>query len=831
MKQRTRIIISVMLSLVMLLGCIPLSIFSASAEEIEPETLPDETKITEITEYRGENEKHFSLPDGTIEAIAYPQAVHRLDSSGEWKDIDNDLSLRTVGNKQLYTTEDSRVSFASGYVRNQPLVTLNENGYSISMALLDNQNDHISTETLSFTHIDNAEQTRPESFDTLEEATRIDNRVSISYSDVMNYTNIEYILSGNDIKENIVVKARRDSYEYGFLLALDGLDAELGETGEILLRDETSDEVRYIIPAPYMYDSNNEYSNEVSYELYHAGGDKYLLTVIADEEWINQDGREFPVRIDPTTTSTGYSADTYINSRLPNNNYGSISPLPIYATTTVLINVSLPEIPSLAFINTAYLYMTYYMLSNAVETHVGAYAIQNSWVENTVNYNSNLGISSYLLDSRTFNYNSSVTYLAPGTKPFLITSAISDYYNKGTAFNGIALKALSTNPSVLFMSREASYAPYISINYSGGYEGLHFVKNAGTGYYLDIDNIQNANYQAANAAITVSPLSSLEAHTIWYFSYFENGYYKISSIDSYKHITVQSDYINSSGGAYTQQEYNALNTQLWSVLKSNAGNYIIRPKSGEAYSADWCMATGISGLATNQVGQIGYTSDTNYKDEWYFEGSGIASLDVPLAAQETEVWCWAASAKMFADTYYDLGSVTQLSAVNAVATAIENKSFTESELREYDGDIGAGFMAINYYIGQSNLVSDSYVKIYEDKVCTEAGLIALINAGEVIYISRGTYDVNYNRLENGHASLIYGYITVDGGYYFLIRDPAPVPKTTNGMKGGKTTLMSYNKIYNGYYSENGQYEYYQVWEGFIIRQSAVNAYYLRDRFC
>ena len=88
--------------------------------------------------------------------------------------------------------------------------------------------------------------------------------------------------------------------------------------------------------------------------------------------------------------------------------------------------------------------------------HPGAYAIQNSWVENTVNYNSNLGISSYLLDSRTFNYNSSVTYLAPGTKPFLITSAISDYYNKGTAFNGIALKALSTNSRTVWVSLVAS---------------------------------------------------------------------------------------------------------------------------------------------------------------------------------------------------------------------------------------------------------------------------------------------------------------------------------------------------------------------------------------
>ena len=117
------------------------------------------------------------------------------------------------------------------------------------MALIDNQNEHISKETLSYTSVNNTRYVRPESFDTVEEAARIDNRASISYSDVMNETNIEYILTGNDIKENIVVKARRDSYEYTFSLTLKGLEAELMKTGEIALRDKESKEDRYTIPA------------------------------------------------------------------------------------------------------------------------------------------------------------------------------------------------------------------------------------------------------------------------------------------------------------------------------------------------------------------------------------------------------------------------------------------------------------------------------------------------------------------------------------------------------------------------------------------------------
>ena len=322
-------LISILALVAIILGILPLSIFASEDDDIADIEAPlePEIKITELVDRREESIKHFKMPDGTYNAISYAGAVHRKNSDGEWIDINNDLSLKTVGSKQLYTTNDSRITFAKAYSSNEDIMTLRENGYAISMALLSNQNDDDDMSmdmnaTASLVTVDNANYSRPESFDTIDEAIEINNKSSISYSNVLADTDIEYVMNGNDIKENIIVKDRAESYVYAFSLSLDGLIPVLDESGAIYLNDEESGDTKYVIPAPYMYDANDEYSEEVYYELFHVGGDKYLLTVTADENWINDEERAFPVTVDPTISSSGPSADTYVSSTKPMSQHG-----------------------------------------------------------------------------------------------------------------------------------------------------------------------------------------------------------------------------------------------------------------------------------------------------------------------------------------------------------------------------------------------------------------------------------------------------------------------------------------------------------------------------
>ena len=97
MKLTTRIL-SVFLSIVLLFEVIPMQVFAAEQPEAEigaqqEEILTDETPeenteseaepaefLSEDTEKREENVKHFRMSDGTMQAAQYAEPVHFLQS-------------------------------------------------------------------------------------------------------------------------------------------------------------------------------------------------------------------------------------------------------------------------------------------------------------------------------------------------------------------------------------------------------------------------------------------------------------------------------------------------------------------------------------------------------------------------------------------------------------------------------------------------------------------------------------------------------------------------------------------------------------------------------
>ena len=60
----------------------------------------------------------------------------------------------------------------------------------------------------------------------------------------MKNIDIEYVMNGNDIKENIIVRSKQERYEYKFALTLEGLTPIL-DNNVIFLTDTETGEVRY----------------------------------------------------------------------------------------------------------------------------------------------------------------------------------------------------------------------------------------------------------------------------------------------------------------------------------------------------------------------------------------------------------------------------------------------------------------------------------------------------------------------------------------------------------------------------------------------------------
>lgn len=584
--------------------------------------------VSEVESLREENVKHFSLPDGTYEAVVYTQAVHRKDKNGVWQDIDNTIELSTDAKLSKYSTQDLRVSFADRFTANSDLFTLSENGYSISMKLL---NDGIEfddqMETTDFGAFDtptvnNSSKKRVSNvFNSLDEAKNIDNRSSIVYNGIRKNTDIEYVLQGNDVKENIIINAPCKSYEYTFEITLDGLVAELNENGEIFIKDINTNEIEYVIPAPYMYDADGNYSYNVSYALERVKDEIYLLAVTADSEWINAEDRAFPVVVDPTIHSDkDFYYDTYLDANSPNENFGRDPLMWVSNSCTALIKVGIPELPKGSAINEAWLYVPYMYHITTGSLLAGAYDVSTYWNEYNATYNTSPTINSKI-SSAVLYASQSAAVLTPGVTSFDITNTVINWYN-GTPNFGIAIKreasSVHTNLSVLLETCELSNKPtYLSINYESILlidEGEYFIQNAQSQKYITSDyydgtqslasqNIgagqwtyDNANYQRWKIEYTDS---SCQYITI-YSSKYSGGYLGVVQNNStkIKQYTTINDYCT------------------WKIEKTRKGNFKFTCKAFENTNNVLAMpssnANGVSLIRTE------YTeSDNTDYDEWY----------------------------------------------------------------------------------------------------------------------------------------------------------------------------------------------------------------------
>ena len=101
--------------------------------EMPVETLPDSPLLYEDVSGREENIKRFVREDRAVEAVIYPYPVH-YEENGEWKDIDNRLTLQTrADGTQVYTNQEGtyQVSFAIN-ANSEELVRVEKDGYTIS---------------------------------------------------------------------------------------------------------------------------------------------------------------------------------------------------------------------------------------------------------------------------------------------------------------------------------------------------------------------------------------------------------------------------------------------------------------------------------------------------------------------------------------------------------------------------------------------------------------------------------------------------------------------------------------------------------------------------
>ena len=244
-------------SVLALLGAASDTVISSEADELSP---ADEVYVLgEVVSLRSESAKHFRMSDGSYVAVEYGKPVHFIDDDDAWQDYDNTLDMEAAKSSGdisgfISSRNDLKIKFANNS-NSSSLIQIKNSDYSISLNLLG------ASKGKAIAVNNPLEAQRSENGKLkLEEAVKLTKySSSVVYENILENTDLEYIVHGNNLKENIIVKARGVSYIYEFNLDLTGLVAVLNEDGSISLLDDKTSELQFTIPAGYMFDANGMY--------------------------------------------------------------------------------------------------------------------------------------------------------------------------------------------------------------------------------------------------------------------------------------------------------------------------------------------------------------------------------------------------------------------------------------------------------------------------------------------------------------------------------------------------------------------------------------------
>ncbi|MBR1758039.1 MAG: hypothetical protein IJ744_04840 [Lachnospiraceae bacterium] len=242
----------------------------SEADALEEEAKPDETDFAEETE----------VPEATEEEVAVEAETSEEESI---TDVSPEPITVTEGDEDTKPEEGSLLSsIGFSFLRNDSVLA--------KVDPSDMKPLIISDKGLS-----------------IEDAGEIAHyNTSVTYPEVFPGVSYLYQNHGYTVKETIVLE-NADTTSFSFLLSGKDITAKL-EEGDVDIYS-SSGELIYHIPAPYMYDADGAESYDVAYDLIPVDEENYILTIAADEKWLNDPERVYPVYIDPTIEASALVVD------------------------------------------------------------------------------------------------------------------------------------------------------------------------------------------------------------------------------------------------------------------------------------------------------------------------------------------------------------------------------------------------------------------------------------------------------------------------------------------------------------------------------------------
>ncbi|MDR3293482.1 MAG: DUF6531 domain-containing protein, partial [Clostridiales bacterium] len=338
-------IVTLLLIVAITFLCVPYNVSKALADDLRDRTAEKDLGVVLVDEgdnyiddgeyeakeilyededRRTDSAKVFVQANGDLVLQDYLTDVHYFDGM-KYLPIDNTLTKKTDANgKDVYVNESNsfRVSFSSA--SGNELVTVREGDVKITMNPIRSSETLLKISTydakgqmtarsavnagkigagdlLLRSNLEKSLDSVKFREDDLKKTISSDLLKlsgSLLFEDVLSGVDFMYSVEGRSLKENITIYSQATEYIYAFELFVENATPILTENGDIVFYDNDGN-VAYTVPRGYMYDANGARSEAVEY-LLDAYGSGYLLTVVADAEWINAEERAFPVVVDPT---------------------------------------------------------------------------------------------------------------------------------------------------------------------------------------------------------------------------------------------------------------------------------------------------------------------------------------------------------------------------------------------------------------------------------------------------------------------------------------------------------------------------------------------------
>ncbi|WP_078557062.1 DNRLRE domain-containing protein [Bacillus alkalicellulosilyticus] len=406
------------------------AILEQELEEELPITEPENHKSSyedgnrkEDVSLRTETSKVYENTDGTYTAEVMLEPIHFLEGE-EWIEFDNTLVSSSDGQHYENKRNEFKAKFPkeSKVRNNSNLFTYTVKGHEIKFELID--------ET-----IDRGRKVHNKPQDS--KSKRKGN--TIKYNTPYSGVDIEYVVDGTKVKENIILHSYQGRNIFKFNIKTSNkLQAVKQEDGSIHFLDET-DNFLFFIQRPFMFDSNFEQdpsgvlSQDVVQDIEQTKNG-FILTLTADESFLKDPERVYPVTIDPWV-DVFQPSDTYIASNSPNTNYSNNTVMFVgnhstQGVTRSLLKWNLPNLPNATVVSAK---IGLRQSSTGEDVPVQAHRLTSPFDPTTVTWNTRPTFASGAAGRGNSTQISEYLYIP-------VNNLVNNWYNGTTENHGVLLK-------------------------------------------------------------------------------------------------------------------------------------------------------------------------------------------------------------------------------------------------------------------------------------------------------------------------------------------------------------------------------------------------------